>query len=108
MLMTSSVERVSKKRQLAVAADETRIGTPGNVDPVARPSLERLPRTDSLRLALRRDPFHFAIIDRSLGREVGGLAGEDAVDRGGRLEPGSGIHDVPCRHSLSREGTRAE
>ena len=78
------------------------------VDTQAGARLERLPRRDGLRLALGVHRVGLAVVDLVFGRPVGGLADEDAVDRRGRLQAGSGVDHVARGHPLALRRPGAE
>ena len=54
------------------------------------------------------DRLGFAVVDHVLGRAVGGLADEDAVDRRGGLQAGGGVDHVARGHPLALRRPGAE
>ncbi len=89
-MRAGALERSSERVELALAPEERRTSLP-EVDPEARPRLECFPDRDRRRLALGLDRLRLAVVDHVIGRAVGRLADEDAVDRRGRLKAGGGV-----------------
>jgi hypothetical protein len=61
---------------------------------MARPRGDDLPHGDETRFPLRFDRLCLAVVDHVARRAMGRLADEDAVHRGGGLEPRGGVDDV--------------
>ncbi len=59
-------------------------------------------------LPLASTELGLAVVDHVLGRAVGGLADEDAVDRRGRLQAGRGVDHVARGHPLALRRPGAE
>ncbi len=106
--MPGSGERAAKQFELAFTADERRPRLRGDIHAEARACLHNLPDRNRLSLALRLDRRRVAVLDHPLGRPVGGLADQDAVDGRSRLEAGSRVDDVAGNHALAECEPRSQ
>ncbi len=93
-----------EQRQVVLPADERRPGLL-QVGPEPAPGAEDPPRGDRLGLALQADRLERLEVDRLPRRAVRPLAHHDRPHRGGRLEAGRGVHDVPGHDPLPGLGT---
>ena len=105
--MTGPCQAIDKLVELACPADE---GGPCRHDLRAdtRAGLDRLPDCEAIRLPFRLDGLGAAVVDDLVGRTIGRLPDENAVDRRRRLQPSSRVDDIARRHPLARLRPRAE
>ncbi len=92
---------VRKEIELGLAADERGATALLDVDAEAGTRSQRFPDRDRLGLPLRLDRLGLCVLDRPLGGPIRGLADEDPFRRGRSLQPGRGVDDVACDHSLA-------
>src|SRR5205085_9083168 len=99
-LIADAPEDRAQQLDLAVAADQRRVGTSGNVEAVPGDRLERFPDCDRVRLSLRRNSRSLAVADRIARGPTRRLPDKNAVDRRGRLQPCGSVDHVPRDHGL--------
>ena len=106
-LIADAPEDRAQQLDLAVAADQRRVGTSGNVEAVPGDRLERFPDCDRVRLSLRRNSRSLAVADRIARGPTRRLPDKNAVDRRGRLQPCGSVDHVPRDHGLPFGRSRA-
>jgi hypothetical protein len=101
-------QRVAEQVELVVATDQRRSRGLGDVYAQARPRRQCSPDRHRLGLTFGGDRVGLLVPDCPGSRPLGGLVDQHPVDRGGRLQPGRGIHNISRGHPLPLDRSRVQ